>query len=111
MYAQITHIRVPMNKMGELREVIETKYLPVVRARPGFLAGYLLEQVDDRDNAQLVLFWDSHAAVENFNRTGMLQASVYGLASDIPGVTIHREGFTVPLSVRGALAELAEVGV
>jgi len=100
MYAQVTHIRVPMNKMGELREVIETKYLPVVRARPGFLAGYLLEQVDDLDNAQLVLFWDSQAAVENFTRTGLLQASIYGLSADIPGIDLRRAGFVVHAYVR-----------
>src|SRR5689334_3117810 len=65
MYAQITGIRVPINQMSQLRQVIESKYLPVVRGRPGFLAGYLLEQVDDPNSAQLVLFWDSHKDVEN----------------------------------------------
>jgi len=110
MYAQITHVRVPMNKMAELREVIETKYLPIVRVRSGFLAGYLLEQIDDPDSAQLVLFWDSHAAVENFNRTGLLQASIHGLAADIPGVEIYREGYTVPVAVHGT-PELMEASV
>jgi hypothetical protein len=109
MYAQVTAIRVPLNKMSQLRQVIESKYLPVVRGRPGFLAGYLLEQVDDSSAAQLVLFWDSHSAVENFNRTGVLEASIYGLAADIPGLEIQRQGYTVPISVRGA-HELAEAG-
>jgi hypothetical protein len=107
MYAQVTGIRVPLNKMAQLRQVIETKYLPVVRARPGFLAGYLLEQVDDPNSAQLILFWDSHSAVENFNRTGALQASIYGLATEVPGLEIQRQGYTVPLAVRG-VHELAE---
>jgi heme-degrading monooxygenase HmoA len=98
-----------MNKMSQFREVIETKYLPVVRGRPGFLAGYLLQQDDDPDSGQLVLFWDSHGAVESFNRTGSLQASIHGLAADIPGVEIRRQGYTVPLAVRGA-HELVEAG-
>lgn len=110
MYAQITGIRVPLNNMPQLRQVIESKYLPVVRLRPGFLAGYLLEQVDDPNSAELVLFWDSHDAVETFNRTGLLQASIYGLAADIPGVEIQRQGYTVPLAVRAA-HELAEAAV
>jgi len=110
MYAQVTHIRVPMNKMDELREVIETKYLPIVRGRPGFLAGYLLEQVDDLDSGQLVLFWDSQGAVENFTRTGLLQASIYGLSGDIPGIELRREGFVVQVAVR-AVPELAEAPV
>jgi len=108
MYAQVTHVRVPMNRMAQLREVIETKYLPVVRARPGFMAGYLLEAVDDPDSAELVLFWDSQDAVENFTRTGLLQASIYGLAADIPGMEVQRQGYTVPVAIRGL--QLAEAG-
>ncbi|MEO8606236.1 MAG: hypothetical protein ABI690_00015 [Chloroflexota bacterium] len=109
MYAQITGIRVPLNKMPQLRQVIESKYLPVVRGRPGFLAGYLLEQIDDSNSAQLVLFWDSQGAVESFNRTGALEASIYGLAADIPGLEIQRQGYTVPLAVRAA-HEMADAG-
>ena len=109
MYAQMTDIRVPINQMSQLRQVIESKYLPVVRSRPGFLAGYLLEQVDDPTSAQLILFWESHRDVENFNRTGVLEASIYALAADLPGLDIHRQGYTVPLAVRGE-PELAEAG-
>jgi quinol monooxygenase YgiN len=109
MYAQTTSIHVPLNKMSQLRETIQNTYLPVVRERPGFLAAYLLEQVDDPDIAQLIQFWDSHAAVENFNRTGLLQASVSALASTIPGIEIRRQGYLVQVVVRGA-PELAEMG-
>jgi heme-degrading monooxygenase HmoA len=102
MYAQVTLIQAPLNQMALLRDVIESKYLPVVRARPGFRAGYLLEQVDDPDSAQLVLFWEDHAAVENFNRTGLLQASIHALAADVPGLEVRREGYLVKVSVRAA---------
>ncbi len=100
MYAQITAIQVPLNQMEQLREAIETRYLPVVRARPGFRAGYLLEQVDDQNSAQLVLFWDDQAAVENFNRTGMLQASINALAAEMPGVEVRRQGYVVKVAMR-----------
>lgn len=109
MYAQVTMIQVPFNQMEQFREVIETKYLPVVRARPGFRAGYLLEQVDDADCAQLVLFWEDHAAVENFNRTGLLQSSIHALSADIPGLRVEREGYLVKVVVRAA--RMAEVSV
>ncbi len=102
MYAQITTIQVPTGMMAALRELVETSYLPVVRARPGFLAGYLLEQVDDAESAQIILFWESHAAVENFARTGTLQASLHALAADIPGVQVKRQGYMVPVAVRSA---------
>lgn len=105
MYAQVTYIEVPMNQIGLLRAVIEEQYLPTVRSRPGFRAGYLLEQVDDPDIAQLVLFWDDHYAVENFNRTGALQASIQGLAVEIPGLSVKREGFIVRVATRAMPAE------
>lgn len=95
MYAQKTVIQVPLGRINQLREVIAQKYLPVVRTRPGFLAAYLLEQVDDESAAELVVLWDSHAAVENFNRTGLLQASIQCIALDLPGVRLHREGYVV----------------
>lgn len=105
MYTQVTHIQVPLNQMAQLRQVIETKYLPVVRVRPGFLAGYLLEQVDDPDSAQLILFWDDHAAVENFHRTGLLQASITALASEIPGIQLRRESYLVKVAVKASRPE------
>jgi hypothetical protein len=105
MYTQVTHIHVPLNQMSQFRQVIENKYLPVVRARPGFLAGYLLEQVDDPDCAQLILFWDDHAAVENFHRTGLLQASITILASEIPGIQVHRESYLVKVAMKAARPE------
>ncbi|MBI5671166.1 MAG: antibiotic biosynthesis monooxygenase [Chloroflexi bacterium] len=102
MYAQVTFIRVPMNKISDLREAIETHYLPNVRCRPGFLAAYLLEQIDDPDSAQLVQFWNSQADVENFHRTGLLEASIQGLAAYVPGLQIRRQGYMVRTAVRGA---------
>lgn len=102
MYAQVTILQVPMNRISELRQVIETQYLPNVRCRPGFLAAYLLEQVDDPDSAQLVQFWNSQADVENFHRTGLLEASIQGIAAYMPGVQIKRQGYLVRTAVRGA---------
>ena len=81
MYAQVTFLQVPIGQTPLLRDLIETRYLPIVRQRPGFKAGYLLEQIDDAETAQLVLFWDCHASVESFNRTGMLQASLHALTA------------------------------
>jgi len=100
MYAQVTSIRVPLGSMSKLRDLVEEKYLPVVRARPGFLAAYLLEQVDDPDSAQLMIFWDSHAAVESFHRTGLLESSVNAIAADLPGVQVRRQGYLVQMSAR-----------
>lgn len=108
MYAQVTFLQVPLNQMPILRDLIETRYLPIVRQRVGFRAGYLLEQIDDPEIAQLVLFWDDHASVESFNRTGMLQASLYALTAEMPDLSVRRQGYAVRLAVR-ALPETAAV--
>lgn len=105
MYAQVTFINVPMNQMPRLRDILETRYLPIVRQRPGFKAGYLLEQIDDADTAQLVLFWENHAAVENFNRTGSLLASLEGLMVEMPDIQVRRQGYVVQLSARALPVE------
>ncbi len=102
MYAQVTIIQVPMDRISDLRHVIETDYLPIVRNRPGFLAAYLLEQIDDPDSAQLVQFWNTQGDVENFHRTGLLESSVQSIAAYLPGVQIKRQGYIVRTAVRGA---------
>ncbi len=109
MYAQVTFLQVPIDQMTLLRELIETQYLPIVRQRPGFKAGYLLEQIDDPETAQLVLFWDEQAAVESFTRTGMLQASLHALTAEMPDLSVHRQGYAVRLAVR-PIPEAAAVG-
>ena len=110
MYAQVTLLQVPIGQMPRLRDLIETRYLPIVRQRPGFKAGYFLEQCDDADSAQLILFWDDHASVEAFNRTGMLQASLHALTAELPDLSVRRQGYTVQLAVRALAVEPAAVG-
>jgi quinol monooxygenase YgiN len=108
MYAQVSYLQVPMNYMSRLRRMIENDYLPIVSLRPGFKAGYLLEQEDDPDTAQLVLLWEDQAAVERFNRTGMLQASIQALAAEMPDLHVRRQGYVVRVAVSDPL--LAGVG-
>lgn len=98
MYAQITLMHAPFGKMVELRRLIESEYIPVIRARPGFKAVFLLEQVDDPDTAQLIQLWDNHASIENFHRTGLLQGSDQSIAARLPGLRIQRQGYLVRLT-------------
>lgn len=111
MYAQKTIIHAPMGKIDELRAVIAQKYLPVVRQRPGFLGAYLLEQTDDEEYAELIQFWDSHASIESFQRTGLLQASIQTLVLQVPGISLQREGYIIRVAVGSVpSAEMAAVG-
>lgn len=103
MYAQKAVLHAPLGKIGELRRLIGEKYLPVVSKRPGFIAAFLLEQVDDPDSAELVLLWHSQAAVEHFQNTGLLQSSIQCIGADLPGLRIERQGYLVRL-VAGAEA-------
>lgn len=95
MYAQKTVIHAPMGRVAELRQILAQRYLPVVRTRPGFMAAYLLEQVDDPDSCELVQFWDNQASLETFQRTGMLQASIQGIAAEMPEIRIQRQGYVI----------------
>jgi hypothetical protein len=102
MYAQLTRMRVPIGQMDVLRCMIEDDYLPVVRTRPGFVAAYLLEHVDDADAAEMIQFWDTHASAESFARTGLLASSIQSLAARLHGLQIQRQGYIV----RTAISEL-----
>jgi hypothetical protein len=102
MYAQVIEFRAPLGKMAELRHLIKEEYLPSVQLRDGFVAAHFLEQIDDHDRAELILFCDSQAAIENMHRTGMLQASVQSLAASLPGLKVQRQGFIVHVSMTGA---------
>jgi quinol monooxygenase YgiN len=108
MYAQLTRIRVPLDKMDEVRHIIEQDYLPVVRTRPGFVAAYLLEEIDDNDSAQMIQFWDSHSAAENFVRTGLLASSIQSLAARIPGIQIQRQGYIVRVALANTHSPVPE---
>jgi quinol monooxygenase YgiN len=101
MYAQVTSIEVPLDHMDAFRELVRQHYLPVLRSRVGFRAGYLLEQADDPDRAQIILFWSDQAAAEAFSRTGALEASVNALAAAMPGVIVHRLGYVVQVATGG----------
>ncbi len=99
MYAQLTDIRVPSGKMKVLREMIQHTYLPIVAKRPGFVAAYLLEQVDDDECAQMIQLWDTHDSAENFMRTGSLASSIQSLSAQIPGLKVQRQGYIVRVAV------------
>ena len=102
MYAQKTVIQAPLGRGKEVHRIIAEKYLPVVRQRPGFLAAYLMEQTDDPDRCELIQFWDKQASVESFHKTGLLEASIQGIAVDLPGCTVQRQGYIIHLALTGA---------
>ncbi len=98
MYAQKAVLQAPLGKIGELRRLIGEQYLPVVRQRPGFIAAFLLEQIDDPDQAELVLLWNNQAAVEHAQTTGLLQASIETISAGLPGLKIQRQGYIIHLT-------------
>ena len=108
MYAQKTSIRVPLENMDRMREIVQRKYLPQIRTRPGFVSAFFLEQVDDPDRAELVVLWENQAALERFNSTGTLEASAHGLGARLPGVQIQRDGYLVSLLTGAQPEHLSE---
>ena len=108
MYAQTTLIRTPLGAMVKMREIVRRDYLPKIRVRPGFVSAFLMEQVDDPDRAELIILWENQAAVEHFNSTGMLEATIHGLASRLPGVQIQRQGSVLTVFSGAPVEELEE---
>ena len=95
MYAQTTTIRVPMGLMGRMREIVKSEYLPKIRIRPGFVSAIFMEQLDDPDRAELLVLWENQAAVERFNSTGVLEATIHGLSAHLPGIQVQRQGYSL----------------
>src|SRR5215217_3363258 len=108
MYVQTTTIRVPLGYMEQMRVIIAREYLPKIRVRQGFVSAMLMEQVDDPDRAELLILWDSQASVENFNSTGLLEATIHGLAAYLPGVQVQRQGYALTVSMGAQMDDLEE---
>jgi heme-degrading monooxygenase HmoA len=108
MYIQTTTIRVPLGHMEQMRAIIAREYLPKIRIRSGFVTAMLMEQVDDPDRAELLILWDSQESVENFNSTGLLEATIHGLAAYLPGVQIQRQGYALTVSMSARAEDLEE---
>lgn len=99
MFVQVVSLQAPMDNITQLRELVAKEYFPALRERPGFVAAHLLEQVDDRDSAQLIIYWDSQAAVENTNRTGVLAGSAQSIAARMPGLKIKRQSYLIRVAI------------
>lgn len=95
MYAQVTNLSVPIGKMDEFRELVQTQYFRSVQQREGFIMANLLEAIDDSETAQIITYWDSQHAIEKARKTGSLQETVQMLASYMPGVRLLRQGYIV----------------
>lgn len=100
MFVQIITMIAPSGRIGELRELVATEYLPALTERSGFISAHLLEQVDDRDSTKLVVYWDSQSSVENVNRTGVLAGSTSSIAARMPGLQIERNSYIVKVSTQ-----------
>ncbi|MEO8395632.1 MAG: antibiotic biosynthesis monooxygenase [Chloroflexota bacterium] len=98
MYVQSTTIRVPLGHMEQMRTIIARQYLPKIRTRSGFVSAMLMEQLDDPDRAELLILWDNQDAVESFNSTGELEATIHGLAVYLPGVQVQRQGYALTVT-------------
>lgn len=93
MYVQIISIQAPMGQIDTLRTFITEEFLPSLEKAAGFASANFLEQVDDRDNAKLVLYWDSQKDVENAHSTGLLLGTDSSLIARIPGARIQRQSY------------------
>ena len=110
MYAQSIVIQVPLGKMSELRELIETQFMTAAYTHPGFHAAYLLEQEDDPNVAQLVQIWDNQESIEGFRRTGTLDDINYKLHAHLPGLRTQRQGYVIRATAETGSVIVAKQG-
>lgn len=91
MFVQMISIRVPMGRMESFGKSIDEKYLAQVYKHPGFIRGYLLEQVDDSDQARLVLVWNSQSDLESFHESS---AQIFkDLQDQYPGLSRQSQSY------------------
>ena len=105
MFAQIITMKVPSGNIQELRMLIAEEYLPEVSGRAGFVSAGLLEQVDDRETTQLVIYWKTQQDVERAQQTSGLVGSPYSIAARIPGMRIQRHSYIIKVSTELALQQ------
>jgi heme-degrading monooxygenase HmoA len=105
MFVQIISLTAPLNHIAQLRELVSNEYLPALRNRPGFVAAHLLEQVDDPDSAQLIVYWDDQRSVEDAVKTGVLAGSTQSIAARMPGLRIQRQSYVVRVAVSDRKAQ------
>lgn len=103
MFAQIITMQVPPDNIERLRQLISEEYFPEIASRPGFVSAGLLEQVDDRNVTQLVIYWRTQHDVENAGQTTGLAGSPYSIAARIPGMRVQRHSYIVKVSTKHAL--------
>ena len=47
MYAQLSHLLIPLGKQEEIRESVKNQYFNNIQGRQGFFMAYLLKAIDD----------------------------------------------------------------
>lgn len=82
MYARISRVQAPPERIGELIEAVKTKALPALRAMPGY-AGCSAGVDRSSGDAQVISFWDSQQALEDSREkaTGLRTSVTAGLAT------------------------------
>lgn len=98
MFVQMVSMEVPLGQISDLRDMLFGEYLPALRERPGFIAAHLLEQIDDRNSAFLLIYWDSQRSVED-EKTGILAGSPHSIAARMPGLRVRRQSYIVDRSI------------
>jgi len=100
MFVQMITLRAPTGKRPKLRQLVQDNYLPGIQQQVGFLHGYLLEQIDDPDVAQLIEVWESQSALEHARKTQLLTGTTQSLAANLPGLRIQQQGYISKVTTR-----------
>ena len=69
----------------------------------------IMQKIDEPDCAELLLMWESKAAVDRFNKSGVLEASLRNLMLALPGTLVQRPEAAVSITLmKTSLEDLYE---
>lgn len=83
MYAALVSVKIDPDQADQAKSMLQKEVVPMVKAAPGFIAGYWLEPTDGRGYS-VVLFETEEQARQTAPPTG---------ASPAPGVTVEHAQF------------------
>jgi hypothetical protein len=98
MFVQMISMDVPIGRINDLRKLLYDTYIPAIQRRPGFISAHLLEQIDDDNYANLLIYWDNQKSVEA-DETGVLMGSPASIAARLPGLHVRRQSYIVRRSI------------
>ena len=86
MFVQQLSLRVHPDAIPQLRQLVQSQYMPRLKQHIGFVAAHLVAHIDHQDTAELIIYWE--------NEQAMRIAAIQGHnLPDVPGLQIAHQSY------------------